>query len=356
MDNNLQAKALDIIEEYINNKQENAVQFCVYKDGECIINVSSGFVDFERNRKIDEHSLFPIYSASKAFPATILNMLIEQGIVSEEDYVAKYWPQFAKNGKENTKVLHLLNHTSGLPQRFQEVQSYEFLANWDAMLKVIENVKPDWEPGTQTRYQSLTYGWVTAELIKRLTNKTFWELFQEKIVLPFNLEKDIIFGMTEETEKRVVQFQVRKDQTAGSTACDPLDDLMRVPIIRKAVLPGFNGFANAWGLATFYNNLLYGKYLSSQMLDRALICRVPELKDKPSISMFKYFANGFVVSGQADNISNVFGHGGYGGTDALVNRERKLVIAFTSSILGDHPLRIKLYNLLNFTQRENWIV
>lgn len=355
MDNNLQNQALELINEYISNNQENAVQFCVYKDGKCVINAYSGYMDFDRQNPIDEHSLFPIYSASKAFPATIINMLIEEGKVSEDDYVAKYWPEFACNGKEETKVLHFLNHTSGLPQRFKEVQSYEFAANWNAMLEVIENVQPDWVPGTQTRYQSLTYGWVTAELIKRITNKSFAENLHSRILLPSNLEDDIIFGMTEETEKRAVDFKVQTEKTTGTTACDPLDDLMRSPVIRKAVLPGFNGFASAWGMASFYNNLLFGKYMSSQMLNRALILRGPEANEIPSLGTFKYFANGYVLSGQADNISNVFGHGGYGGADALVNLEKKLVVAFNSSILGGHPLKAKLYNLVNFTQRENWL-
>jgi CubicO group peptidase (beta-lactamase class C family) len=356
MDNNLQTQALDIINEYINNNEENAVQFCVFKEGKCIINAFSGYMDFERQKKIDEHSLFPIYSASKAFPATIINMLIEEGLVSEEDYVAKYWPTFACNGKEKTKVLHFLNHTSGLPQRFIEMQTYDFVANWNSMIKVIEDIKPDWVPGTKTRYQSLTYGWVTSELIKRITNKSFAANLQEKILKVSNLQDDIIFGLTSQSEQRAVDFKVNGPKTCGDTICDPLDDLMRSKVIREAVLPGFNGFASAWGLANFYNDLLYAKYISSNMLKRALHCQVPEFTEKPKLNSFIYFANGYILSGQANNISNVFGHGGYGGADGLVNIEKKLVVAFTSSILGGHPLKTKLFDLVNFTQREDWVM
>jgi CubicO group peptidase (beta-lactamase class C family) len=46
--------------------------------------------------------------------------------------VSKYWPEFAANGKEDTKVWHILSHASGLP-------------HWDALMRrTISPIKCPW--------------------------------------------------------------------------------------------------------------------------------------------------------------------------------------------------------------------
>ncbi len=167
----LQREAQQIVDAAVADGSENSLQFCVYRDGECIIDVCAGWSDFARTKRIDSHTIFPIYSTGKGVPAAALTRLIGEGRVSPDQPVADFWPEFAKNGKEHTLVRHLLNHSSGLRQRFPEQKSYELVADWPYMIHVIEESAPDWEPGTRTRYQSLTYGWVTAELIRRITGK-----------------------------------------------------------------------------------------------------------------------------------------------------------------------------------------
>ena len=117
---NLQQEAQRIVDEAVANGSENSVQFCAYRDGECIVDVYAGYRDFGKTEKIDSRTLFPIYSTSKGVPATALNRLIEQGVISAETPVREIWPEFAVNGKEETLLLHFLNHTSGLHQRFPE--------------------------------------------------------------------------------------------------------------------------------------------------------------------------------------------------------------------------------------------
>ncbi len=42
-------------------------------------------------------------------------ILIDRKEIDLEDYVGKYLPDFACNGKEQVQIKHLLTHTSGLP-------------------------------------------------------------------------------------------------------------------------------------------------------------------------------------------------------------------------------------------------
>ncbi|MBR2426538.1 MAG: beta-lactamase family protein [Lentisphaeria bacterium] len=346
MDMDLQRKAQCIVDEAVACGEEHSIQFAAFRDGECIIDVCAGKKDFEHDDKIDNHSLFPVYSTSKTVPATALNRLIYQGKINVETPVHDYWKEFAVNGKENTLLLHFLNHTSGLPQRFPEQVSYEFVADWQSMLRTIENCKPDWEPGTQTRYQSLTYGWVTAETIQRITGMSFRDYVQKELFDKAGIT-DFIFGLSEEDEKRTVDFTLGpgclKSKNSISTICDPLDDLMKAPAIRKAVLPGFNGFASARGLAEFYNAVLQEMYFDRAMLVDATTSRVPEQYNADTATMF---AHGYQIYGpDVNDRGQVFGHFGYGGAGGIADRKKNIAAGFTSSYIGGHKCRLELFRL-----------
>ena len=40
--------------------------------------------------------------------------LFDKGLFNYEDTIAKYWPEFGQNGKENVKICDVLRHESGL--------------------------------------------------------------------------------------------------------------------------------------------------------------------------------------------------------------------------------------------------
>ena len=351
MNMELQKEAQRIVDEAVSSGREHSVQFCAYRDGECIIDVFAGRKDFTTSDKVDNHTLFPVYSTSKTVPATAICRLIAQGKISAETPVRDYWKEFAVNGKENTLLLHLLNHSSGLPQRFPEQKTYEFVADWRAMIHVIENCKPDWEPGTKTRYQSLTYGWVTAETIQRVTGMTFRDYALKELFEPAGIN-DFIFGLTEEEEKRTAEFQVEPGKKPGvhpeiPTICDTLEDLMHAPQIRKAALPGFNGFASARGLAEFYNAILSNLYFDRAMLQDATTSRCPEQYEENALSMF---GHGYQLLNQdKTDRGQIFGHHGYGGSGGAADRKRNIAVGFTTSYMGYHPCKLQLFELAGLT-------
>ena len=351
---NLQKEAQRIVDAAVESGAENSLQFCVYRGGECIVDVCAGWVDFERKRRVDPHTVVPIYSTSKGVPAAALTRLIWEGKLSPDQPVADFWPEFAKNGKERTLVRHLLNHTSGLRQRFAEQKTYELVADWPYMIHVIKESSPDWEPGTRTRYQSLTYGWVTAELIRRISGKEFRDYVRDELFGPAGIT-DFYFGTTDEAEQNAAEFRRGPDLGPSSSVsvCDPIDELMRQKCIRRAALPGFNGIASARALAHFYREILAGRYFSRTMLLEATELHCPE-PDQPRHSSFGTFGYGFALSGPREDPGQIFGHGGYGGSDGLADRKNELAIGFTAGILGAHPCKEELYRLIGFEQRIGW--
>ncbi|MEC3880047.1 serine hydrolase [Parapedobacter sp. 10938] len=90
----------------------------IVKDGEVVLAKGYGIKRLGYPDKIDENTLFSIASNSKAFTATALGMLVEEGKLKWEDRVTKYLPWFALSDSYVTHhltVRDLLVHHSGLP-------------------------------------------------------------------------------------------------------------------------------------------------------------------------------------------------------------------------------------------------
>ncbi|MGC7299007.1 serine hydrolase domain-containing protein, partial [Mycobacteroides abscessus subsp. massiliense] len=85
---------------------------CVYVDGEPVLDIWAGEA---RPGMPWTHDTAPIvYSASKGVTATVIHRLADRGLLTYDAPVARYWPQFAANGKESITVREVLSHKSGL--------------------------------------------------------------------------------------------------------------------------------------------------------------------------------------------------------------------------------------------------
>ncbi len=94
------------------------VGVAIVKDGEILLSRGYGVKRLGDPAPVDENTLFSIASNSKAFTATSLALLVEQGKLNWEDRVIKHLPWFALSDDyvtQNLTVRDLLVHHSGLP-------------------------------------------------------------------------------------------------------------------------------------------------------------------------------------------------------------------------------------------------
>jgi CubicO group peptidase (beta-lactamase class C family) len=85
--------------------------------------------------------------------------------------VVEYWPEFGAAGKEHIPVRWLLSRQAGLacldgPLTFGEAYA------WDPVIRALEAQKPEWEPGTEHVYHSVTFGYLVGEIVGRITGKS----------------------------------------------------------------------------------------------------------------------------------------------------------------------------------------
>lgn len=160
---------------------------------------------------IRRDAMFLMASITK--PVTYMGalQLVEQGLLNLSDRVTRYIPEFAAHHKEETLVLHLFTHTSGLPDN---LPNNEELRRQHAPMKTfIEgaiHATPLFPPGTDFRYQSMGT-LVVAELIQRITGTSIHEYLRREIFEPLEMASTSL-GSRGFPRQRLVRVQVPEYQ------------------------------------------------------------------------------------------------------------------------------------------------
>ncbi|HXH17647.1 MAG TPA: serine hydrolase [Chitinophagales bacterium] len=120
-------------------------------------------------------------SSSKWLTAATLLALVDEGLISLDDAIGKYLPNF-KGDKASITVRQLLSHTSGLPPYsvYLKDASLSLAQSVDSIASRVNLVA---EPGTEFSYGGVSYQ-VAARIAEVTSGKDWESLFNEKIALP----------------------------------------------------------------------------------------------------------------------------------------------------------------------------
>ena len=83
-------------------------------EGEFAVDLWGGWADVARTRPWSADTLTLVYSTTKMMAALAVLILVDRGELDLDAPVAKYWPEFAVQGKGGVLVRHVMSHTSGL--------------------------------------------------------------------------------------------------------------------------------------------------------------------------------------------------------------------------------------------------
>ena len=94
---------------------EKGAACAAYVDGRKVVDLWGGEADHTTGRPWTQDTLSLIWSATKGAVGTLVNLLAARGQLDLDEPVARYWPEFARNGKGDITVRMVLDHQAGLP-------------------------------------------------------------------------------------------------------------------------------------------------------------------------------------------------------------------------------------------------
>ena len=165
------------------------LQVAVYKDGAPVLVKGYGSANLELNVPVNNDSIFRIGSVTKQFTAAALLKLEEEGKLSLDDKLSKYYPDFPRAADVTLK--QMLHHTSGIhsytddPSFLQEAGLKRTTDEWVAHFAKMPKTQ-DFEPGTGWNYSNTAY-FILGGVIEKAEKKPLATVLQERFFGPLGL-------------------------------------------------------------------------------------------------------------------------------------------------------------------------
>jgi CubicO group peptidase (beta-lactamase class C family) len=104
----------DVLAGQLDSGHDTGASIAVDVDGRTVADLWGGWCDEEHRTPWTENTITNVWSTTKTVTNLAALMLADRGLLDPYAPVAKYWPEFADNGKERIEVRHILSHTSGV--------------------------------------------------------------------------------------------------------------------------------------------------------------------------------------------------------------------------------------------------
>jgi len=237
-------------------------------DGEMVVDIWSGWADTTQTIPWERDTITNVWSTTKTMTALAALVLVDRGELDIHAPVARYWPEFATNGKEAVEIRHLMSHTSGVAGWDQPVTVDDIL-DPVASVERLAAQAPWWEPGSASGYHGINQGHLIGEVVRRITGKSLGTFFADEIAGP--LGADFHIGLDPKHDARVatvvppppMEFDLASmDQTSPGyrffvgPVIDP--SVCNTPEWRRAEIGAAGGQGNARSVARIQSAVSHG--------------------------------------------------------------------------------------------------
>ncbi len=167
----------------------------VTRGGRVIYSAGRGLADLEGRRPITADTVFRLGSITKQFTAAVVLQLVNEGRISLEDPISRFFPDYPQPGARAT-VRQLLNHMSG-------IQDYTKIAGWIGrnrerphstaqLIATFRDLPSPAQPGQAWEYNNGGYVMLGA-IVEQVTGRPWHEAVTERIARPLGL-RTIAYG------------------------------------------------------------------------------------------------------------------------------------------------------------------
>jgi CubicO group peptidase (beta-lactamase class C family) len=174
-------------------RQISAASLVVARHGAVVFSRGYGHLAPEgESPAVTPDSVFLLASITKPVTACAMMLLVERGLVSLDDPVSLYLPEFQGEERPRVRVRHLLSHTSGLPDMLpQNTELRRAHAPLSEFVAGALQTPLLYSPNTDFAYQSMGI-LLAAEIVERITGKRLRDFEQEEIFAPLGMEQSAL--------------------------------------------------------------------------------------------------------------------------------------------------------------------
>lgn len=170
-----------------------------------------GLAHLDTKEPVTLNTMFNICSVSKQFSAVALLKLAEQGKLSLDDSILKYFPSLSEAVFRDVRLWHLLSHTSGIPDdrprtpeewqkyikghktQYKNVDDFKLYCKEDESLEYLTTLDSlTFSPGSAYEYMNPTYQMVL-NIVEQVSGQDFDKWMQQNLFLPAGMKETLYF-------------------------------------------------------------------------------------------------------------------------------------------------------------------
>jgi CubicO group peptidase (beta-lactamase class C family) len=166
-----------------------ALAIAVVQNDSIVLMKGYGTRTVGKDEPVDAHTMFAIGSASKAFTATLVAMMVDAGKMRWDDQATRYLPELQMYDPYVSKELtlrDLLTHRSGLARG--DLMWYAGGFDRDEILRRVRFLKPSWSVRSQFGYQNIMY-LAAGQAAARVAGRSWDDLVRERIFQPLGMSE-----------------------------------------------------------------------------------------------------------------------------------------------------------------------
>ena len=321
----------------------------VYQNGEVIYKNCFGVTEVGGDCPVKENTVFRIMSMTKPITAVAILILMERGLLSLDDLVEKYIPEFAEQyigeldengevvrvGKAKTKItiLHLLTHTSGSGSRPLWAKQYpkftaEDKSSLDNMVKAFARCELAFEPGTATSYSGMSGLAILGRVVELITGMTYNEFLKKNIFELCDMP-DTTFEPNDDQWSRMITMHDMVDDKPVAVASVP--GCVRGDIPPTTHLGGGGLASTLVDYANFAKMLLDGGVFNGNRViseESVRLMSTPHVSEEIQPGAARWGLAVRVIVGENRRPVGTYGWSGAYGTHFWVDPENKLFAVY----------------------------
>lgn len=188
----------DEVDSYIEVQMRNlhipGLSLAVVRDGRIVKAKGYGLANIEANSAATPKTVYELGSIGKQFTAAAVMMLVEEGKLSLDDTLTKYFPD-APRAWNRVTVRHLLTHTSGIQNHvavpgylkiFKTDITFETTPAREELLREFYKLPMEFEPGETWAYDNTGY-YLLGSIIEKASGKSYYQFLEERVFKPLGM-------------------------------------------------------------------------------------------------------------------------------------------------------------------------
>ncbi|KJC62998.1 serine hydrolase domain-containing protein [Agreia bicolorata] len=350
----------DAFEAAIATDTETGAALSIWRHGELVVDLAGGIANARSGQAFGLGTPSVIFSSTKGLASILVARLVQDGLLDYDAPVADYWPEYGAAGKSNTSVGDALSHRAGLSAPRHD-WTPDDLIDWNRATTLLADQEPLFDPGTAWAYHAITHGWLTGELVRRVTGLLPGEYFERLISSPLAVDAwiglpaerrgqvaNMVVGDTLATHVAAQQSDVRAGASVWPVRALTLGGALPLALVgpnegfnrsdvQAAQIPGAGGISSAHALAKIWSAVVTEtdgvRLLSDETINRASRVQSEGAPFFDSPAPWPRWGMGFQLDSEARRYlgESSLGHDGAGGQVAFADLDERIGFAFVTN-------------------------